>query len=97
MSASNIGCDDEMDWIQINPQLFSSFPPDSRYLVGVSGGRDSIVLLHRPFCLGLSQTNRFAIWMINCVAENLHSLSRGTPEAYYGPSPQRPAGSTPSR
>ncbi|HZA38531.1 MAG TPA: tRNA lysidine(34) synthetase TilS [Candidatus Baltobacteraceae bacterium] len=34
-----------MDWIQINPQLFSSFPPDSRYLVGVSGGRDSIALL----------------------------------------------------
>jgi tRNA(Ile)-lysidine synthase TilS/MesJ len=34
-----------MDWIQINPHLFSSFPPDSRYLVGVSGGRDSIVLL----------------------------------------------------
>ena len=41
-----------MDWIQINPQLFSSFPPDSRYLVGVSGGRDSIVLLHRLFDLG---------------------------------------------
>jgi tRNA(Ile)-lysidine synthase len=47
MSASNIGCDDEMDWIQINPQLLGSFPPDSRYLIGVSGGRDSIVLLHR--------------------------------------------------
>jgi tRNA(Ile)-lysidine synthase len=41
-----------MDWIQINPQLFSNFPPDSRYLVGVSGGRDSIVLLHRLFDLG---------------------------------------------
>ena len=41
-----------MDWIQINPQLFSSFPPDSRYLVGVSGGRDSIVLLHCLFDLG---------------------------------------------
>jgi tRNA(Ile)-lysidine synthase len=41
-----------MDWIQINPQLFSSFPRDSRYLVGVSGGRDSIVLLHRLFDLG---------------------------------------------
>jgi tRNA(Ile)-lysidine synthase len=52
MSASNIGCDDEMDWIQINPQLFSSFPPDSRYLVGVSGGRDSIVLLHRLLEVG---------------------------------------------
>jgi tRNA(Ile)-lysidine synthase len=36
-----------MDWIQINPQFFRSFPPDSRHLVGVSGGRDSVVLLHR--------------------------------------------------
>jgi tRNA(Ile)-lysidine synthase len=52
MNASNIGCDDEMDWIQINPQLFSSFPSDSRYLIGVSGGRDSIALLHRLLDLG---------------------------------------------
>jgi tRNA(Ile)-lysidine synthase len=52
MSASNIGCDDEMDWIQINPQLLGTFPPDSRYLIGVSGGRDSIVLLHRLLDLG---------------------------------------------
>ena len=36
-----------MNWIQINPQLFSRFPPDAHYLVGVSGGRDSIALLHR--------------------------------------------------
>jgi tRNA(Ile)-lysidine synthase TilS/MesJ len=35
-----------MDRIEINPQLFSSFPPDSRDVVGISGGRDSIVLLH---------------------------------------------------
>jgi tRNA(Ile)-lysidine synthase len=41
-----------MDWIQINPQLLGSFPPDSRYLIGVSGGRDSIVLLHRLLDLG---------------------------------------------
>jgi tRNA(Ile)-lysidine synthase len=36
-----------MNWIQFNPRLLSSFPPDARYLVGVSGGRDSVVLLHR--------------------------------------------------
>jgi tRNA(Ile)-lysidine synthase len=36
-----------MNWIQINPKLFSRFSPDDWYLVGVSGGRDSVVLLHR--------------------------------------------------
>jgi tRNA(Ile)-lysidine synthase len=41
-----------MDWIQINRQLISSFPPDGRYLVGVSGGCDSIVLLRRLLDLG---------------------------------------------
>lgn len=28
------------------PDLLSGFPPNRRYLVGVSGGRDSVVLLH---------------------------------------------------
>jgi hypothetical protein len=36
----------------INGQLPGSFPPDARYLIGVSGRRDSVVLLHRPFDLG---------------------------------------------
>jgi tRNA(Ile)-lysidine synthase TilS/MesJ len=50
-----------MDWIQINPHLFSSFPPDARCLVCVSGGRDSIVLLHRLFDLGYCKLIVFAI------------------------------------
>jgi tRNA(Ile)-lysidine synthase len=41
-----------MGWIQINPELLGSFPRDARYLVGVSGGRDSIVLLHYLLNLG---------------------------------------------
>jgi len=33
-----------MNWIQIS--FLRSFPPEARYLVGVSGGRDSVALLH---------------------------------------------------
>ena len=35
-----------MDWIQIKTTLFRGFSPDARYLIGVSGGRDSVALLH---------------------------------------------------
>lgn len=35
-----------MNWIQIKTKLLRSFPPDARYLIGVSGGRDSVALLH---------------------------------------------------
>ena len=34
-----------MNWIQTNKKFLRRFPPDGRYLVGVSGGRDSIALL----------------------------------------------------
>jgi tRNA(Ile)-lysidine synthase len=35
-----------MSWIQIKTNLLRRFPPDGCYLVGVSGGRDSVTLLH---------------------------------------------------
>lgn len=46
MIALNVGCGDGMDWIQTKTNLLRTFPPDRRYLVGVSGGRDSVALLH---------------------------------------------------
>jgi tRNA(Ile)-lysidine synthase len=35
-----------VNWIQIKGKLLRSFPSDARYLIGVSGGRDSVALLH---------------------------------------------------
>lgn len=41
-----------MNWIQIKTKLLRGFSPDARYLVGVSGGRDSVVLLDWLIRLG---------------------------------------------
>src|ERR1700757_2253738 len=35
-----------MNWIQKNKIFLRRFPPDGRYLIGISGGRDSVALFH---------------------------------------------------
>jgi tRNA(Ile)-lysidine synthase TilS/MesJ len=46
MIAFELGCRGLVNWIQIKTKLFRGFPPDARYLIAVSGGRDSVALLH---------------------------------------------------
>jgi len=41
-----------VNWIQIKTELLPRFPTDARYLIGVSGGRDSVALLHWLISLG---------------------------------------------
>src|SRR5262245_37373529 len=41
-----------MEPLNINSQLSRDLPPDGRYLIGVSGGRDSVALLHRLIDVG---------------------------------------------
>ena len=38
--------------LNISARLSRDFPPDARYLIGVSGGRDSVSLLHWLISLG---------------------------------------------
>lgn len=44
-----------MNWIQTKTKLLRSFPPDARYLIGVSGGRDSVALLDWLVSLGYEE------------------------------------------
>src|SRR5207248_11070548 len=45
MITLNVGCSVTVNWIQAKTNLLPRFPSGARYLIGVSGGRDSVVLL----------------------------------------------------
>jgi tRNA(Ile)-lysidine synthase len=50
-----VGCGCLVNWIQTKTKLLRSFPPDARYLIGVSGGRDSVALLDWLVSLGYEE------------------------------------------
>jgi tRNA(Ile)-lysidine synthase len=52
MTALKVGCNSAVNWIQTKTNLLRRFPPGARYLIGVSGGRDSVTLLDALVDLG---------------------------------------------
>src|SRR6266513_1860930 len=52
MTALKVGCSSAVNWIQTKTNLLRRFPPGARYLIGVSGGRDSVTLLDALVGLG---------------------------------------------
>ena len=52
MTAFKVGCSSAVNWIQTKTNLLRKFPPSARYLIGVSGGRDSVTLLDALVDLG---------------------------------------------
>jgi tRNA(Ile)-lysidine synthase len=51
----NVGCGAVVNWIQIKTKLLRRFSPGTRYLIGVSAGRDSAALLHCLVSLGYNE------------------------------------------
>src|SRR6266404_7941161 len=52
MTAFKVGCSSAVNWIQTKTNLLRRFPPGAHYLIGVSGGRDSVTLLDALVDLG---------------------------------------------
>src|SRR5213594_805134 len=44
-----------MERLSTHSRVTRDFPPDARYLIGVSGGRDSVALLHWLINLGYNK------------------------------------------
>src|SRR5438552_13266934 len=75
MIALNFGWSAAMNRIQTKTNLFRSFSPDARYLIGVSGGRDSVALLRWLVVLG-SLKLILSLFVHHLLARSSHADSR---------------------